>query len=112
MDAKFAECNPAKMAARRNLLDQVYLPVQKETSRPFPATFVLLVSLDAITCPVLIIGSVNDKLVRLDDLHEMNNRFRDSRLKVLKGPGHMIPLEAPKELGNEINSFYRARGFL
>jgi pimeloyl-ACP methyl ester carboxylesterase len=67
--------------------------------------------LSAIHCPVLIVGGANDKLVRLGDLHDMNSRLRNSRFRILEGSGHMIPLEAPRELGNEINDFYRFQDF-
>ncbi|MBN3846132.1 alpha/beta hydrolase [Paraburkholderia sp. Ac-20342] len=66
----------------------------------------LIPSLDSIDCPVLIVGSVNDRMVRVEDLQEMHTHLRDSRLQLLDGPGHMIPLESPDELAIQIRSFY------
>lgn len=68
----------------------------------------LIASLGSIDCPVLIVGSINDRMVRVEDLREMHTHLRDSRLQLLEGPGHMIPMESPEELAIEIRSFYDA----
>ncbi|WP_267929821.1 alpha/beta fold hydrolase [Paraburkholderia sp. ZP32-5] len=66
----------------------------------------LVSSLGAIGCPVLIVGSMRDNMVRAEDLQEMNAYIPDCRLRLFEGPGHMIPLESPQQLAMAISSFY------
>jgi pimeloyl-ACP methyl ester carboxylesterase len=68
----------------------------------------LVESLHSIRCPVLVVGSVDDKLVIVEDLQEMHSRLQCSRLRLLTGSGHMIPLERPQELAAETKAFYVA----
>jgi pimeloyl-ACP methyl ester carboxylesterase len=68
----------------------------------------LIAALSAIDCPVLIVGSTDDKLVQVEDLEKMKNAIQDCRLRLLHGPGHMIPLEAPETLASEISAFHNS----
>ena len=68
----------------------------------------LMDRLAEITCPVLIVGADADNLVDPADLHEMHQHLPQSRLRMHAGTGHMIPLEVPQALANELNDFVQA----
>ncbi|RQR23276.1 alpha/beta fold hydrolase [Burkholderia sp. Bp9142] len=68
----------------------------------------LLPSLSTLDCPVLIVGSTDDRLVQVEHLEEMNNALPHCRLRLLHGSGHMIPLEAPEALSREISAFHQS----
>jgi len=62
--------------------------------------------LHEITCPVLLVGAREDKLVDPDILPEMHPRFPDARLRLYEGTGHMIPLEVPELLAADLKDFF------
>ncbi|NRR31211.1 alpha/beta hydrolase [Oxalobacteraceae bacterium] len=67
----------------------------------------LMDRLAEIRCPVLIIGAEDDKLVNPDYLREMHERLPNSRLVLHEGTGHMLPLEVPQALADDLQHFYR-----
>lgn len=54
--------------------------------------------LGSIGCPTLVIAAADDRLRNLDEAMELHTGIPGSRLAVIPGAGHMIPLEAPGEL--------------
>lgn len=64
--------------------------------------------LHEITCPVLLVGAREDKLVNPDILPEMQPFFPNARLRIYDGTGHMIPLEVPQLLAADMIDFFGA----
>lgn len=71
----------------------------------------LMARLPELSCPVLIVGAEDDKLVNPDDLRAMAARLPQATLRMLDGgSGHMIPLEAPGALADAIRTHLEAAG--
>ena len=71
----------------------------------------LMARLPELSCPVLIVGAEDDKLVNADDLRAMAARLPQATLHVLAGEsGHMLPLEAPGALAAAIRAHLEAMG--
>lgn len=73
----------------------------------------LMARLPEITCPVLIVGAEDDKLVNPDHLRAMAARLPHATLRMLDDgcghmSGHMIPLEAPHALAGAIRAHLEA----
>ncbi len=68
----------------------------------------LMERLAEITCPVLIVGANGDQLVDPAHLQEMQRHLPDSRLHLHDDTGHMIPMEAPQALADDILAFHQA----
>ncbi len=66
----------------------------------------LLDRLAELRCPVLLIGSTDDRKVDAGDLRQMHARCPGSRLAMLHDTGHMIPLEAPQAVATAMQDFY------
>lgn len=66
----------------------------------------LLDRLAELRCPVLLIGSTDDRKVDAGDLRQMHARCPGSRLVMLHDTGHMIPLEAPQAVAAAMQDFY------
>jgi pimeloyl-ACP methyl ester carboxylesterase len=66
----------------------------------------LMERLRELRCPVLIVGSEDDAMVRADDLRAMAQQVPDAKLEIIRGSGHMIPLEAPERLRDALAGFY------
>jgi pimeloyl-ACP methyl ester carboxylesterase len=63
-------------------------------------------SVVSITAPTLVIASELDKVDPVEVLRsEVLPRIAHARLQILPGVGHLSPLEAPKALAGEINTF-------
>lgn len=54
--------------------------------------------LGSIGCPTLVIAAADDRLRSLDEAMELHTGIPGSKLAVIPGAGHMIPLEAPGQL--------------
>jgi pimeloyl-ACP methyl ester carboxylesterase len=63
--------------------------------------------LHEITCPVLLVGANEDRLVDPAILPEMHPRFPNARLRMYDNTGHMIPLEVPQLLATDLREFYQ-----
>jgi pimeloyl-ACP methyl ester carboxylesterase len=73
----------------------------------------LMERLGELRCPVLILGAEDDEMVRADDLRAMAALVPDATLDIIRGSGHMVPLEAPEQLRDALARFYdgiEARG--
>lgn len=69
----------------------------------------LMDRLPELSCPVLIVGAEDDKLVHPDDLRAMTARMPQATLHLLKeNTGHMIPLEAPGPLADAMRAHLEA----
>lgn len=66
----------------------------------------LVERLQELRCPVLIVGSQDDAMVRAADLRAMAERIRGAQLAILSESGHMIPLETPEALRDALCGFY------
>ncbi len=74
--------------------------MQANTDRPSLAE-----QLNQLDIPVLIIGAVADQLVSKRDLQLMADNIPNGQLELLDHTGHMIPLEAPQQLAEQLNQF-------
>ena len=68
----------------------------------------LMERLAELSFPVLICGADGDNLVSPENLREMAARFPNASLRMLAGDtGHMMPLEAPEALAEQILAFHQ-----
>ncbi|MEZ5939265.1 MAG: alpha/beta hydrolase [Hyphomonadaceae bacterium] len=89
-------------AMDRDLGQPVLLAQMRETTRRASLTE----RLGALTCPTLLIGADEDRLVRWDHIAEMHARLPHSRLEQAHAAGHMLPLEQPDWLAARIADFH------
>lgn len=66
----------------------------------------LLKRLRQLSCPVLIVGAEQDKIVDEEQYRRMKDELPRGRFHMLPNCGHMIPLEQPKQLANIVVDFY------
>ncbi|WP_338765511.1 alpha/beta hydrolase [Massilia sp. METH4] len=92
------------------VIHQMALDLGKETMlAQFEASMEradLMERLHELRCPVLFVGGEFDQKVPADDLREMSDRVRQSCLGYADDSGHMVPLEAPEELADDLYFFY------
>jgi pimeloyl-ACP methyl ester carboxylesterase len=92
------------------VIQQMSLGLGKETMlAQFAASMEradLMEHLPALRCPVMIVGSEDDAMVRATDLRAMAEQVPEARLTIISGSGHMIPLEAPEKLRDALTGFY------
>jgi 3-oxoadipate enol-lactonase len=61
---------------------------------------------EEVDVPILILVGENDKVEPLGRvMEEVASRLQGARLFVIEGVGHMLPIEAPKRLADEITGF-------
>ncbi len=90
------------LAMDKDLGGKVMLAQLKSTSeRPS-----LMNEISRLKIPVLIAGGENDLKVDVADLREMNTRINNSQLHIVPQCGHMLPLEKPELLAEQLNRFY------
>lgn len=65
----------------------------------------LMDKLSQITVPVLLVGAENDALVAVETLQQMADNIPNATLVIAPDCGHMIPLESPKWLAEQLNSW-------
>ncbi|MBU2181113.1 MAG: alpha/beta hydrolase [Gammaproteobacteria bacterium] len=70
----------------------------------------LLMQLQQVSCPVLIVGGRDDKLVATATLEQMAALMPNTELVLLPDCGHMLPLEQPVLLANALLAFYQRIG--
>jgi pimeloyl-ACP methyl ester carboxylesterase len=70
----------------------------------------LLAQLQQVSCPVLIVGGRDDKLVATATLEQMAALIPNAELVLLPDCGHMLPLEQPEKLANALLAFYQRIG--
>ena len=63
-------------------------------------------TLAGITCPTLIIGSMNDELCPVKEQERMHRLVRGGRLELLSGCGHFSLLEKPTRVNGTIEDWY------
>jgi pimeloyl-ACP methyl ester carboxylesterase len=61
--------------------------------------------LAAIRCPTLIIAGAGDTLRSAEETLELHLGILESEYAVIQGAGHMVPLEAPEQLGKLISTW-------
>ncbi|MBE1877400.1 alpha/beta fold hydrolase [Myceligenerans pegani] len=61
-----------------------------------------------IDVPTLLIGGARDDLARVGDQRALAARFRDARLRLIPGVGHLTHYETPAEVAEEIATFLAA----
>lgn len=69
-------------------------------------TFNAYEEIDKISCPTLIIGGENDKIVGIEASYDMKEKIPDSEIFVYKGLGHAAYEEA-KDFNQRIFEFFR-----
>jgi pimeloyl-ACP methyl ester carboxylesterase len=93
------------------VIQQMSLDLGKETMlAQFAASMErpdLMARLQELRCPVMIVGSEDDAMVRAADLRAMAEQVPGAKLEIISGSGHMIPLEAPEQLRDALTGFYR-----
>ena len=55
--------------------------------------------LGTIACPALVVGAAGDQLRTVEESREQADGIPGARLAVIAHAGHMLPIEAPRELG-------------
>jgi pimeloyl-ACP methyl ester carboxylesterase len=92
------------------VIQQMSLDLGKETMlAQFAASMErpdLMGRLQELRCPVMIVGSEDDAMVRAADLRTMAEQVPGAKLEIMRGSGHMIPLEAPEKLRDALTDFY------
>lgn len=68
----------------------------------------LLDKLAQINVPVLLVGAENDAIVPVDALQKMANLIPNATLVVAPECGHMLPIEQPKWLAEQIEQWIKA----
>lgn len=56
--------------------------------------------LDAIRCPTLIVAAGHDRLRSIEESQELHAGIAGSEFALIEDSGHMIPIEAPRQLGD------------
>ncbi|SFU61915.1 alpha/beta fold hydrolase [Pseudoduganella namucuonensis] len=99
-------------ASIAGVIQQMSLDLGKETMlAQFGASMErpdLMERLRELRCPVMIVGSEDDAMVRADDLRAMVAALDGSpraTLHLIQGSGHMVPLEAPAPLADCLRGF-------
>jgi pimeloyl-ACP methyl ester carboxylesterase len=67
-------------------------------------------ALGQIRCPTLVIGADGDQLRSIDEARELAAGIPGAELAIVAGSGHMIPLEAPRELAALLNPWLARAG--
>lgn len=67
----------------------------------------LLSKLKQLSCPILIIGGEQDKIVDEGQYRRMKQELPRGNFSMLPNCGHMIPLEQPEVLASTILNFYQ-----
>lgn len=60
---------------------------------------------DQIGTPTLLVGGTDDDLARVPDQEALAARFRDARLRLIPGAGHLTHYESPARVAGEIAEF-------
>lgn len=56
--------------------------------------------LDAIRCPTLVVAAGHDRLRSIEESRELHAGIAGSEFALIEDSGHMIPIEAPRQLGD------------
>ena len=81
----------AERVGRGGLLRQLTAQSGRADSRP---------GLAAISCPTLVIAGDQDRVCPLELPRELAGSIPNARLEVIKGCGHLAPLERPREMSD------------
>jgi pimeloyl-ACP methyl ester carboxylesterase len=68
-------------------------------------------SLHTIRCPTLVIAGAQDRLRSLDEARELHDGIPGSDFRVIESTGHMIPMEQPERLAEQISAWLTREGF-
>ncbi|MEU3271138.1 alpha/beta hydrolase [Saccharomonospora sp. NPDC006951] len=66
--------------------------------------------LSEVSCPTLFIHGEDDDAVPVELVREAANRVRDARLAVVKGAGHFVPQDHPRDVVRLVRDFLTATG--
>lgn len=61
--------------------------------------------LDSITCPTLIIHSINDAIFQYEDSQFLAKKIKHATLSIIDNCGHMSPMESPDEVTRLMRSW-------
>lgn len=70
--------------------------------------FDLRKEVEGLSLPTLILSGSEDRLTPPEDAEKLHKAIRGSRLELLQGAGHMLPLEAPEWVNEKILDFVKA----
>ncbi|MET3930513.1 pimeloyl-ACP methyl ester carboxylesterase [Lysobacter sp. OAE881] len=65
------------------------------------------IPLERISCPTLVVAARNDQLRSIDESRELVDAIRRAELRIIEGTGHLIPLEAPRQLAETLLNWLR-----
>lgn len=68
--------------------------------------------LGEIRCPTLVLAGERDGLRSLEETRELQAGIEGSKLAVVEGTGHMLPLEAPERVAEAITGWLAEEGLL
>lgn len=92
------------------VIQQMSLDLGKETMlAQFAASMEradLMERLPELRCPLMIVGAEEDAMVAAADLRAMAAQVPQAKLEIVRGSGHMLPLEAPEQLCRVLLDFY------
>ncbi len=66
--------------------------------------------LSDITCPTLVIAGEKDRLRSIAESEELRDGIPGATMTVMRGVGHMMPMEAPEQLSGIIIDWWRGLG--
>ncbi|MGO8886427.1 MAG: alpha/beta fold hydrolase [Streptosporangiaceae bacterium] len=61
--------------------------------------------LPSVRAPVLLLADPGDTLVPVDTARRMELALPDARLQLIEGPGHHLPMRAPRQVSDAITAF-------
>jgi pimeloyl-ACP methyl ester carboxylesterase len=64
------------------------------------------IELQNITCPTLVLGGKEDKLISQEKLEKLARAIPNAQLQLLDNCGHMLPLEKPVELNEILDQWF------
>jgi pimeloyl-ACP methyl ester carboxylesterase len=64
------------------------------------------IELKNITCPTLVIGGKEDKLITQEKLQKLARTIPNAQLQLFDNCGHMLPLEKPMELNQLLSQWF------
>ena len=74
------------------------------------AEFDISQTLDTVTCPVLVIATLDDMLVPVRSSVQLDDGLPDSQLVALPWGGHAVNVTVPEDFNSYLNAFLKDLG--
>lgn len=94
------EAREQVMASLRKIKPESYFKVMEARMRIAP-----FLDLSRIQVPVLVVGSDEDNVAPLAQMHQLASAIPGARLETIEGAGHLINLERPEEFNRVLMDF-------